>query len=164
MAKLRLLTEEDSFFEPYILGINSALPDHRLAYKVNSVMGLNLCRTEKEHEVHHRSQVEEFPLYSHFDEAFEHWWHLVPNRGLPRVKHELNSLDLFAQPVTVVPWLLKSRKDIDVFLICDAALSKSEGERLMKELLNIPEILSIRELNWNELKEKNHLIIETPLA
>ena len=142
---------EDSF---YLIGINSALDNYNLVYKLNKQLNLNFVRSKKDIDL-----PREKAYYSHFiakNKSKEIIYDFFSNK-FKKISspNKLNKLDLFNTPFSKEVYLLEEYKEADYFL-------KSTDQKYHQEIINyirnIPQISIIYNVNSNEIKNKENLI------
>ncbi len=142
---------EDSI---YLIGINSALDNYNLVYKLNKQLNLNFVRSKKDIDL-----PREKAYYSHFiakNKSKEIIYDFFSNK-FKKISspNKLNKLDLFNTPFSKEVYLLEEYKEADYFL-------KSTDQKYHQEIINyirnIPQISIIYNVNSNEIKNKENLI------
>ena len=138
MTKFQLEPEYEIDF--LLIGISSHARDYRLCWSLNSQMGLNLVKAEKEIEINNARKkiTARFALFEYEDEGMRINYSLIANKGnegylLPEIKHADFVL------------MLKN----NIFINIDEIIDK---------IKKCDAVLTAFEINAEELKSREYLI------
>ncbi|MFD2551417.1 IPExxxVDY family protein [Bizionia sediminis] len=157
MQKLNL----DDFEEPInytLIGIHSNLEGYRLAYFLNKELQLQLVRQKEDLDFKH---PESYEIYEWTDALNLVTWHLVSNICSTEQAAATNSHTLFSLAATETKtyYLIPEYKKVNFFLkISDKLCSEENVQQFIKNLQNIPNVVTAYSINPTELKSKNNLI------
>ena len=145
---------EDLCAEEFVLiALHSSLEDHVLVYTLNKFLKLKLKRTGEDLEVKGNYA---FPLFEWRDEVNDRYWTLVINNRFEEKKLERH--DLFDNELSLtVQHLIPEHKEVDFFLKIDQGDEHLEDE-VVKEIQNIPNIITAYLIDAERLKSKHNLI------
>lgn len=141
---------EDTFS---LLALHSSLEDYAMVYAINLCLKANFKRASNDLDI---SEKVSFPIFEWIDESNESHWTLLTNKT--EIEERLLRNDLFNNEPTIrKEYLLPEYKDADYLLKIeheDAALE----QKTLKQLLEIPKIITAYILNADHLKSKSNLI------
>lgn len=130
--------DRDEFMPPVdfgLIGISSALREHRLAHLMNSVLRFDLCRDE---DVNAHAQEGTMPVYARFcwdDELAARFVVLYGNRPLTRTEVTREG-DLFSSEETIL--LLPELSQADYLLQLHGDFSAEELEDIRDAVQELP--------------------------
>ncbi len=131
-----------------LLAIHSTLESYRLAYYINSVLELQLKKSER---------IQDFDFYEYNDEKNQRLWSLVANKAtIENTDAELRQNSLFSSASKSYIYLLPELKKVDFFLKIETNFS--ETQNLISKIKDIPQIITTFAVDVNTLKSKNNLI------
>jgi hypothetical protein len=141
--------------EYYVLGIHSAIEEYRLAYLLNSYLGINLKRGNDDVDISIKSNKAFFPLYEYTDSNSEESWFLVSNLYKTNIKAE--NVGLFSENETRL-YLIPEKKKVDFFLKLEGEITQTNIEKINEVINQIPEVITSYNIDTNKLKSKEFLI------
>ncbi|TNE31010.1 MAG: IPExxxVDY family protein [Bacteroidetes bacterium] len=161
-SKVFLLDDEDFAIEgegPYFV-LTTALSDHKLAYRMNTALGINLHRTQEDHPIVKKGNTFLHSTFQWFDKRLERHWVLLSNKGLSPVDPNENSL--FSDPLRSS--LLPPSEKVDYILNINEYLEQEEIDDIRGLLSRVPGVIRVSEYHpaTNALKEALHVEIEKP--
>ncbi len=162
MSKLVL---DDFELDPiYLLGIYSHMESYRLAYHLNRVLHIQLKRAESDVNFYDRDgAVTNYPFFMFYNEKEDITYTLFENKTvLEKQKSNGNVPDLFAEFVSVTEqerYLIPEESQVDFFLKIETELLELEDfDHLIPIVKEIPQIITVRYLDYEGLRSKNNLI------
>ena len=137
--KLDIEEEEDDFL---IIGICSHIKDYRLAWLINQQLTLELIRSEVDlvNWTSPKAKRQSYARFQYYDEQSEIDYYLFSNNA-GKIK------------------LLPDQKMFDYFLMIKNNIELSLPN-LVKELMQIPEVLTAYPINSNQIKHKDNIIFD----
>lgn len=157
MAVYKLLDED--FEHAYtLIAIHASLEDYRVAYFINSILNLRLKRMDSQDVASYNASVIAFEW---FDEINDVFWGLLRNKAIAEV--ETSSQGLFEiNDAMHTEYVVPEYSRADYLLkIDDQQGAYSTTEEVVRELKNIPGIITAYTIDVQELKSKNNLIFLT---
>jgi hypothetical protein len=149
--------------EPYILmAIHSTIESYRMAYLINKHLHLNFKRTKEDQDVLQHTYTANYPVYKHFDQEQNAAFYLIPNKcwGISNLKTTSQGLFNNEESSDVKTVLIKEYATVDFLL----KVEKDENYFPLKKLLNtlgeIPQIISVYQLDTFKIKQPDYLIFE----
>ena len=155
---IRKLNLEDSFSEEFsLLAIHTDLEDFRLAYFLNKKLGLNLSR--KEFDLNFIDSKGNFSVFEYIDQDSFLKWNLISNIYNHNFTTNINNNDLFELSNELVKKfnLLSEYKNVNFLLKLENNENQVDLEDIIKEIKNIPQIITLYNIN-KDLKNKENLI------
>ena len=149
---------EDSFSEEFsLLAIHTDLEDFRLAYFLNKTLGLNLSR--KEFDLNFIDSKGNFSVFEYVDQDNFLKWNLISNIYNHNFTANITSNDLFELSNELVKKfnLLSEYDNVNFLLKLENNENQVDLEDIIKEIKNIPQIITLYNINKN-LKNKENLI------
>lgn len=139
---------EDSFT---LLGIHTTLEDHALVYELNRYLDLRLKRSRTNLDI---TEEISYPLFEWKDELHHRNWTLLVNSCKTAQQSVLN--DLFPNELSyTMHHLVPEHKDMDYLLKID---EEEMGTDILKDILEIPQVITSYDINTDTLKSKQNLI------
>ncbi len=123
-----------------LIGISCHVKDYRISFLLNRHLGLDFLKIEDlKITLNNKKDPEEFSMYYYFDEDYFNTYYLVANRSRELV-------------------LAPEIKQVDFLLIIEGEFKKSQEDRLIKSIRNIPNILMAYEIKFAEIKNHETLL------
>ncbi len=143
------LCEEDFLF----FALYSSVDDHVLAYSLNHHLNLKLMRSRVDLDL---AEGVSFPLFEWNDQLNDRCWTLLTNHC--NQEENLEREDLFQNEIsTTVRHLLPEFREVDFFLKI-AEDYETTDRNLLKNLLNIPQIITAHNIDMHLIKSRQNLI------
>ncbi len=157
--KLLLDEVEEDFL---LLAIHSSLEDYKISYFLNKYLQINLSRARQDLDFNHGAVQALYPLFLFKEPAKYRNYFLIKNKFKGAVKKVISSGSLFTEEdlTTKSSYLIPEYKDVDYLLKIDEELDKDQVQKLIMKIASIPNIQTIYEVDHNQLKSKNNLILE----
>ncbi|MEP1490041.1 MAG: IPExxxVDY family protein [Algibacter sp.] len=159
MAVHKLILD-DVFDEVYytLIAIHCTIEDYRLAYLLNSKLGVSLKR--KSCDLDLNSEKSSFSIFDWEDEKQLVTWSLISNICVKEVYQEAKSQSLFdtENKVTKTFNLVPEKRRVNYFLKIENELSENKEKYIINSILNIPQIATAYSIDTSQLKSKDNLI------
>ena len=158
MAQHKLeITDIEEEFE--LIAIHSQLEDYKLAFYLNNVLLLKLCRSAEGILQKVGKNEFAFSRYQYEDEQLQQYWSLSENKKA--IINSSVSGGLFAGlQVEQTKWfyLIPELKKADYVLKIEGSLLEDELEKLVREIIKINNVQTAYAVPVTEIKSKNNLI------
>ncbi len=158
-TKIITITLDEDYSDITVLGIQTPLAAHRLAYQINSVLNLRLRRNDIPLVLNKKDLECHFTTFDYYDEEQEISWSLIENT-YKSLRLDKNHFDLFAtEPFysTRIDYLFPEEKAINYILKITNIVS-SEFDVLSKKIHQIYNVEMIKPLEIETLKNKEKLL------
>lgn len=141
-----------------LIAIHCAIEDFRLAYLINSKLGINLKR--KPCDLDFNKGKSSFSIFDWEDKKQLITWTLVSNICKKEVYQEAKTQSLFnlEHIITKKFSLVPEKKQVNYFLKIDNNLNEKQEKHIITSMLNIPQILTAYSIDASQLKSKDNLI------
>ncbi|MEN8789293.1 MAG: IPExxxVDY family protein [Flavobacteriaceae bacterium] len=145
---------EDLCVEEYVLiALHSSLEDHAIVYLLNHRLKLLLSRSVEDLEIEGQGC---FPVFDWKDKINDRYWTLFTNNSVK--VEELNRVDLFQNELSqTVHHLVPEHREVDYFLKIEQG-DESLEDKVIREILTIPNIITAYMVDTERLKSKHNLI------
>ena len=104
-----------------------------------------------------------FSLYEYWDEQYQNQWYLLANKCqivcTDENQNQGTIFDGFAQNRKKTKYLIPENSKIDFYLQVHGIFNEDTKQDLLKNIKKLDRIVSAYELNINELRSKENLII-----
>ncbi len=137
VKKLRLNIDYNQ--EYVVIGIPCHLKYYRIAYLINKKLSLHLMKIEDLVILSKKKQYPKFVIYYYKDEENFNSFYLISNKS---------------QNGNLIP----EQKQTDYFLFIDNFLNKQTKDKLIKEIREIPNVLTAYEINPLSIKDINKIL------
>tara|TARA_B100001179_G_C18544366_1_gene383104 strand:+ start:619 stop:1098 length:480 start_codon:yes stop_codon:yes gene_type:complete len=159
-----MLVLDDGFeFDFSLMAIHCSLEDYRMAFMINKCMGLRLARTKKDLTFEGYGFDVGFSRYLFEDEKKYITYNLIGNKCKARINQQVAGSGLFAdveQSTVKTINLVPEHKSADYLLMYDAHMKGSSINLFLNQLKEIPQIITVYEVEVEGLKSKTNLIFE----
>ncbi|MBT8181796.1 MAG: IPExxxVDY family protein [Eudoraea sp.] len=146
---------DDFCEENYVLiALHSDLEDYALAYALNDALKISLKRSETDLDI---SNETSFPIYEWKDRLNERYWTLIINTSIKEEYLEVDNL-FSNETSTTVYHILPEYKDVDYLLKIEQEEDEADSG-IMDSILEIPKIITAYQIETDNLKSKQNLII-----
>lgn len=149
------IIEEDSY---QLIAVHSSLEAYQLAYLFNKYLGLSLKREKQDIDFKHKELLAVYPLYYFFDGNNESGYYLVSNKFKGNLENLQPSGALFQEGTTLTTNLIPEYKKVDFFLKIQDETEKIDTKSIVRNLNNIPKIITAYSVDVETLKSKENLI------
>ncbi len=160
MAKKIELDEDFYLRDAVIFGLVSELPDYRLCYMLNEILGLKLLRTRVDRELNTKKGTFLYSEFEFDDNLRQIKWLLTSNRRA-RIKHPSQNEppeSLFSEN-SAIP-LVADLKMIDFFLWYEGDSSASLNAFVNESLKKLSHIRTFQKVNIEGSKHIKNLLLE----
>lgn len=146
---------DDFCEENYVLiALHSDLEDYALAYTLNRTLKISLIRSKTDLDI---SNETSFPIYEWKDKLNERYWTLIVNTSIKEEYLEFH--DLFSNETSsTVYHVIPEYKDVDYLLKIEQEEDEIDSD-MLDTILEIPKIITAYQIETNNLKSKQNLII-----
>jgi hypothetical protein len=123
-----------------LIGISCHLRDYRISFLLNKYLGWDFLKIEDlKITLTDKKDPAEFSLYTYYDEDYFNKYYLVCNR---------------CQEYVLAPEI----KQVDFLLIVEGEFKKTQKDRLIKAIRDIPNTLTAYEIKFAEIKNYETLL------
>lgn len=123
-----------------LIGVSCHMKDYRISFLLNKYLGFDLLKMEDlKITFNNKQDPAEFSFYYYYDEDYFNTYYLMSNRS---------------QEVVLAPEI----KQVDFLLIVEGEFKKSQMDRLIKSIRNIPNVLAAYEVKFSEIKNFETLL------
>lgn len=153
----------DEVEEDYLLlAIHSSLEDYKIAYYLNKYLQISFIRARQDLDFNHGAIQALYPLYLFKEPAKYRTYYLIKNKYKGPVKKVISSGSLFTEEdvSSQNSYLIPEHKEVDYFLKIDEDLNRDQFQKLINRIAVIPNVQTIYEVDYTQLKSKNNLILE----
>jgi hypothetical protein len=142
-----------------LIAIHSALEDYRLAYFINSALGIMLERCETGIGIKVKDGETSFSRYD-YEDADGCAWSLIQNRDKVISQHDGPASLFGVEEMKVVTnvHLLPEFKKVDYILKIENIPCNTEADEIVESLLEIKHIATAYPVEHSKIKSKNNLI------
>ena len=161
MGTFKLVLEDDFGYDFTLIAIHGAIESYYLAYLLNKHLKLRLKRSRNDLIISHDVVAAEFPMYEYHNEKQYTTYHLFSN--LTRIKKEpADNLSSLFKTETAIErrFFLEDLPRVDYLLKIREEGSGFAKTKTLKELNQIPQIITAYTVDIEELKTKENLIFE----
>jgi len=162
---LSKLVLDDFELDPmYIIGIYTNMEAYRLAFYLNQALNIHLKRAENDMAFYDRDGEEtNYPFFLFYNEKEDVQFTLIENKiSIEEQVNDNNVLNLFANLpllVTKEKILVPEESAVDFFFKIETELLEVDDfDHLIPLIKKIPQIATVRYINYEGLKNKNNLI------
>ncbi|HET8809184.1 MAG TPA: IPExxxVDY family protein, partial [Flavobacteriaceae bacterium] len=149
------LIEEDGYS---LIAVHSSLETYQLAFFLNKFLGLRLKREKQDVDFKHKELLALYPLYHFFDLANERGFYLVSNKFKGNKENFQPSGGLFQEEPIFTTNLIPEYKKVDFFLKIEDETEITDVQNIVRNLNNVPKIITAYALEVEALKSKENLI------
>ncbi|MEN8137799.1 MAG: IPExxxVDY family protein [Bacteroidota bacterium] len=148
-----------------IIGINTVVDDHQLAFYLNKYLETNFIRISKDLDVRGKSkeEISYFPLFLHEDIQNMDTWYLINNKYVAEnnffEKDKSTSQNLFFQsnqPTQIARYFLPEKKEVNYLLRLE--YNDNRIDKIIKKIRSIPVVTTAFSIEYNSLRSKQNLI------
>lgn len=160
MGTYKLLLDDDLGYDFSLIAIHTSLEAFQIAFLLNKYLKLKLSRSEQDLVLSKDSYTADFPLFEYEDFQNYATYYFFNNKTKTTIKQDSFGLfddqnsvvisDLFIGDLPKVDYLLKIYDD-------GSAFAKA---KTLKEINNIPQIVTAYSVSIDQLKTKQNLIFE----
>ena len=141
-----------------LVAVHSNIEDYRLAYLLNSHLGISLARRKQ--DLDYNNGISSYSIFEWYDCKSLTTWSLVSN--ICKKESFQNSTDqLFfnsLEKITRKFYLLPEHKNVNYFLKIDNEFKPKKEKYIITSILNIPQIATAYSIDTSQLKSKDNLI------
>jgi len=166
MAKKSLSIDFEYDYNFLLIGICSPLKDYTICYKLNKTLNKSFQRSKLDVLMNFTDAVEEanFAQFEYWDEQYQNQWYLLAN------KCKILCSDVNQNQGTIFDGLNQNRKKtkhlvpenpkVDFYIQIHGIYNEEAKKALIKHIKNIDRIVSVHEIDINNLRSKENLIID----
>lgn len=149
----------DDFIEDVsfsLIGIHCNLEDYKLAYLLNSTLGIQLKRLDSDLEFSNGSS---YSIFEWENEKEQKTWNFISNIYRQEIKAETTLSSLFNDETTIrtVP-LIPEYKKVNFFLKMCEEMEPSKEVKVLKKIQTISQIVTAYIIDSEQLISKGNLI------
>lgn len=160
MGTYKLLLDDTLGYDFSLIAIHTSLEAYHIAFLLNKNLGLRLSRSSEDLVVNKGRYFADFPLFEYEDTQQYATYYFFNNRTETALKNQPQGLfdndntsfvsDVFINDLPKVDYLLKVYDD-------GCAFAKA---KILKEINQIPQIVTAYSVDIDQLKTKQNLIFE----
>lgn len=161
MAIHKLDLGEFDEIDYHLIAIHTSLEDYRLAYFINQILPVNLCKNGNEIQINIKEGETKFSRFSYQDVENTIDWNLIQNRNEVIQQKNEKSQNLFSNidmEVSTKVYLLSEFKKVDYFLKIENMDKVMNVDEIQVLLNTIDSISTAYSIDLNKIKAKNNLI------
>jgi hypothetical protein len=165
MTKKNISIDFEYDYDFLLIGICSPLKDYHICYKLNKELNSLLNRSEFDIAMQFEDGLQKayFSLYEYWDEQYQNQWYLLANK-CQIVCEDTNQnqgtiFDGYIQNRKKTKYLIPENSKIDFYLQIHGIFTEDSKADLLKKIKKLDRIVSAHELNIQELRSKENLII-----
>ncbi len=147
----------------YLCAIHANIPSYKMAFLLNKHLGLQLKRAKKDVTVTNTEQQQEiYPKYVFDDETHYITYTLVKNKCVLNDIDVSKGINLFTldESIQETKKLISEYKNADYFLKIESENDTYAMKMLVSEILEIKQVITSYEVDYNKIKKKTNLIFE----
>ncbi len=158
MGKQTLILEEDWYSEEVVLiALHTVSELYKVAYWVNSALGIRLQRRRRFIDVWRKGTHFSFPLYDYEDGVHDLKFYLVGNKIEYQAEEKTPNELLFENNSTYFESFIPERREVDAFLKIEGS---EEAMDWLPMLRNVKVLSAVYAVDIKILKSYNNLIFE----
>jgi hypothetical protein len=161
MAIHKLDLGEFDEIDYHLIAIHTSVEDYRLAYFINQILPVNLCKNGNEIQINIKEGETKFSRFSYQDVENTIYWNLIQNRNEVIQQKNEKSQNLFSNidmEVSTKVYLLPEFKKVDYFLKIENIDKVMNVDEIQVLLNTIDSISTAYSIDLNKIKAKNNLI------
>ena len=157
MAIRKFIFPEQESIQYYLFAIHSVLIDYRLAFFLNKHLNIELKRTPKDLDI--SGQDGFYSIFEYEDQDNLLNWNLISNCSHTNIKNKIEESLLFKNiEIEQKKYKLMSElSQVDFFLKIEYHTSSINIKKIIKSINEIPNIMSVYNLNLKNIKNKETL-------
>lgn len=162
MGRHKLLLDDDIKEEFSLVAIHCSEEAYKMAYLINSHLGLRLLRENVDLDYSNDGLEVTFPLFHFKDNVQYTTYHLVSNKCKSLQANVLSSGGLFEDDTekTMTTYLLPEYRKVDFFLKVFSEFSTIPLRKIISDINEIKQVISAYSLEIVNIKSKNNLIFD----
>ena len=139
-----------------LIAIHSTLEDYKLAFLLNSVLGIRLKKNNSNIEIAIPEGKSSFGNFLFDDEKNDVVWSLIENKTT--ILTSKNQASQLFDNVEITVFLLPEFKKADYFLKIENIDHDFDEDEMIEKMLSIKNITTVYTIDTTNLKSKNNLI------
>ena len=157
MAIRKFIFPEQESVQYYLFAIHSVLIDYRLAFFLNKQLNLELKRTSKDLDISGQDGI--YSVFEYEDQDNLLNWNLISNCSNTNIKNKIKESLLFKNTEIEQKKykLMNELSQVDFFLKIEYHTSSINIKKIIKSINEIPNIMSVYNLNLKNIKNKETL-------
>lgn len=157
MAVRKIIFQEEEPLHYHLLAIHSVLTDYRLAFFLNKHLNIELKRAFEDLDISRQDGFYSFFQYEDEDNLLN--WNLISNSSYTNVKNEIKESLLFKNTQVELKKfkLMNELSQVDFFLKIEYHTDQININQIIKSINEIPNIISVYNLNLKNIKNKENL-------
>jgi len=165
MTKKSISIDFEYDYDFLLIGICSPLKDYHLCYWINKELSTTLTRCESDIAMNFPDGLEKayFPLFEFMDEQYQNQWYLLGNKCpilcSDQEQNQGTIFDGFIQDRKKTKYLIPENSRVDFYLQIHGIFHEDSKQDLLQNIKKIDRIVSAHEINIDELRSKENLII-----
>jgi hypothetical protein len=161
MANHKLLLDEDFKEEFFLLAIHCSEEAYKMAYLLNKHLRLRLKREEVDLDYSNNGLEVTFPLFQFNNIVHYTTYNLVANKCKSLSANVQSSGGLFDNDTSdkmISTYLLPEYKKVDYFLKIQSEFETIPLRKILSDINEIKQVISVYEIEAENIKSKNNLI------
>jgi hypothetical protein len=166
MLKKNLSIDFEHDYDFLLIGICSPLKSYTTGYHLNKNIFTNLIRSKKDLSMEFPDGIEvaNFPLFEYWDNQFQNQWYLLANKCTilccDRNINQGTIFDKLNQSRKKTKYLIPENPKIDFYIQIHGIYNEESKINLLKNIKRIDRIVSVHEINIENIRSKENLIID----
>ena len=154
MAIRKFIFPEQESVQYYLFAIHSVLIDYRLVFFLNKHLNLELKRTSKDLDISGQDGL--YSVFEYEDQDNLLNWNLISNCSNTNIKNKIKESLLFKNTEIEQKKykLMNELSQVDFFLKIEYHTSTINIKKIIKSINEIPNIMSVYNLNLKNIKNK----------
>lgn len=160
MATHKLLLDDDLGYDFLLIAIHTSLEAYHIAFLLNKNLGLQLARKPSDLSVNKEKYRADFSLFEYENQHDYVTYHFFNNKSTTVLKDVDQGLFYNENGIAVSNLFINELPKVDFFLKVydeDNAFAKT---KILKQINDIPQIVTAYSVNIDQLKAKQNLIFE----
>ena len=166
MAKKSLSIDFEYDYKFLLIGICSPLKDYTIAYKLNKILAKSIQRSKLDILMNFDDgmEVANFAQFEYWDDKYQNQWYLLANKCKILCNEDRQNegtiFDGLNQNRKKTKYLIPENPKVDFFIQIHGIYNEETKKALIKNIKNIERIVSVHEIDINNLRSKENLIID----
>ena len=160
MATHKLLLDDDFEYDFLLLAIHTSLEAYQIAFALNKSLGLQLARRSEDLNLIKEKHQANFSLFEYENKRDYVTYHLFSNKTKTLLENVAQGLFSDEREILVRDLFINDLPKVDFFLkVYDEANAFAKA-KILKQINEIPQIVTAYSVDTDELKTKQNLIFE----
>jgi hypothetical protein len=152
--------EDDPFL---LIGIHSTVEPYRIAFLINKFLKISFKRELRDQDVNMEDYIAQYPVFHFQDKENNVSLYLAANHCKAQhigISSSGGSLFENNEPTEIKTTLIKEYRRVDYLIKIEKDVEHYPLEKMLTELIKIPQVISVYEIDSLSIKNKDYLIFE----